>query len=158
MTTNSSILYIYRGLPSSGKSTAASLKVPTGRDISTDDFFHEDRDRSKPYTFVLERIFDGSAHGWAQDRVRSLLSDGTGLPVAIANTNTQRWEFQAYLDICEELGCEYEVIDLFDGGLSDEQLFARNAHGVPLERFAIMRARYEHDWTVGNPIPPHLRK
>ena len=155
--TVSSTLYIYRGLPSSGKSTAARLKVPTGRDISTDDFFHVDHDRSKPYVFNLDRIFDGSAHGWAQDRVRSLLADGTGLPVAIANTNTCRWEMEFYFNICKELGCEWEIIDLFDGGCSDQQLFDRNAHGVPLDKFAIMRERYEHDWKSGNPTPPWIR-
>ena len=152
-----SILYIYRGLPSSGKSTAARLKVPSGRDIATDDFFHENKDRSRPYTFNLDHIIDGSAHQWAQDQVRSLLSDGTGLPVAIANTNTCRWEMQFYLDICKELGCEFEVIDLFDSGLTDEELFARNAHGVPLDKFAQMRERYEHNWESGNPTPPWLR-
>ena len=38
-----------------------------------------------------------------------------------------------------------QVIDLFDGGLTDAQLAARNIHGVPEATIAKMRARYHHN-------------
>ena len=150
-------LFILRGLPASGKSTLALTLVPEGRDIATDDFFHTNFDRSTPYVFNPEFFRDGSAHGWAEGKVRELLSDGTGLPVCLANTNSCRWEFQAYLDICEELGCEFEVIDLYDSGLTDAELHARNTHGVPLPAWQRMRDRWEHDWQNADPRKPWLR-
>ncbi len=148
-------LIIFRGLPASGKSTQAQSLVPKGRDVAADDYFHTNFDRTTPYVFDGSKIPD--AHQWCQSKVRSLLSDDTGLPVAVANTNTMRWEMQPYIDICNALGCEYEVIDLYDAGLTNEQLHARNSHGVPLEAFERMRARYEKDWQSASPMPPWLR-
>jgi hypothetical protein len=37
------------------------------------------------------------------------------------------------------------VVDVFDGGLTDEDLAARNVHGVPLAGIRAMRARWETD-------------
>lgn len=158
MTTfSSSHLFIIRGIAGAGKSTLASTLAPSGRDISTDDFFHANQDRTQPYEFDLARIFDGSAHGWAEGRVKELLTDGTGLPVVIANTFTCRWEMEYYIQLCNELGIRFTVCDLYDGGCSDEQLAARNAHGVPLASIQAMRSRYEHDWKNGDPRPPWKR-
>ena len=150
-------LFIIRGISGAGKSTLASTLAPVGRDVSTDDFFHEDFDRSKPYVFNFECIKDGSAHGWAEAKVRELLTDGTGLPVVIANTFTCRWEMEYYIQLSNELGVSLTVCDLYDGGCSDEELFERNAHGVPLQSIKDMRERYEHDWKNGNPVKPWLR-
>lgn len=150
-------LFIIRGISGAGKSTLASTLAPEGRDISTDDFFHENFDRSKPYVFDLARIFDGSAHGWAEAKVKELLTDGTGLPVVIANTFTCRWEMEYYIQLCKELGIRFTVCDLYDGGCTDEELFERNAHGVPLASIQAMRARYEHDWKNGNPENPYKK-
>ena len=150
-------LFIIRGISGAGKSTLASTLAPEGRDVSTDDFFHKDFDRDQPYEFDLNAIIDGSAHGWAENRVKELLADGSGLPVVIANTFTQRWEMEFYLQLCKELGIRCTVCDLYDGGCTDEELFERNAHGVPLEGVQKMRARYEHEWRTANPIKPWLR-
>ena len=46
------------------------------------------------------------------------------------------------------------VIDLFDGGVTDEQLVARGEHGVPVAGIRQMRARYEHCWRTGDPRAP----
>jgi hypothetical protein len=56
-----------------------------------------------------------------------------------------------------EFGATPVVIDLYDGGLTDEALVARNVHFVPWQAIGAMRARYEHDWRNGNPIPPWER-
>jgi len=150
-------LIILRGLPSAGKSTLALTLVPEGRDIATDDFFHTNFDRSTPYVFDFEKIRSGAAHGWAEGKVRELLSDGTGLPVCLANTNSMRWEFEAYIQMCLELEVPFEVIDLYDGGLSDSELHARNTHDIPLEVWQRMRDRWEHDWENADIRKPWLR-
>jgi hypothetical protein len=71
--------------------------------------------------------------------------------VFVANTFTMRWEIEPYRLMAMAHGAAFEVIDIFDGGLSDEDLARRNAHGVPTAAIANMRARYEHDWMSGNP-------
>lgn len=144
-------LFIIRGLPSAGKSTLASSLVPAGRDLAADDYMHEGLDRSKPYIFEGSKV--RASHDWCESTTKVLMSDGTGLPVAVANTFTRRWEFEAYFGIAKQCGYNTIVIDLYDGGLDDAALEARNKHGVPLEAFERMRTRYEHDWRHADPRP-----
>ena len=65
---------------------------------------------------------------------------------------------EPYILLAKEFNAEFQVIDLFDGGCTDQELFERNVHDVPLETIVAMRARWEHDWEGGNPTPPWLRK
>jgi hypothetical protein len=65
---------------------------------------------------------------------------------------------EPYLLMASEAGASVFILDLFDGGLTDEQLFERNDHGVPLETIQAMRSRWEHDWKKGNPQPPWERE
>ena len=44
-----------------------------------------------------------------------------------------------------------------EGRISNQELAERNSHGVPAEAIATMRARYEHDWKVGDTRPPWAR-
>jgi len=126
-------LVLIRGLPGSGKSTLASL---FGAYFEADQFF-------------VATGFDpsklGEAHEWCQQNVREALCNGYG-NVAVSNTFTQRWEMQPYIEMAEEFGATLVVLSLFDGGLSDEELFARNIHGVPLKSIKAMRRRFQHDW------------
>ena len=62
-----------------------------------------------------------------------------------------------YLDMAEKEDVPVTVVSLFDNGFTDEELFERNTHGVPLEAIAAMRNRFEHDWLGGNPLPPWER-
>jgi hypothetical protein len=161
-------LFIIRGLPGSGKTSLGhklSLLV-----YAADDHFVDAEGR---YNFDPSRL--GAAHAQCQENVRKALEYGCE-KVAVTNTFTQRWEIQPYLNIVREVnedllfqavdnGEEDEfkpikitVIDLFDGGLHDEELAARNIHGVPAAGIAAMRSRYEFDWKNGNPVPPWERK
>ena len=137
-------LVLVRGLPGVGKSTAAGPDS-----IAADDFFVEDG------VYAFDPAGLPAAHAQCQTRCRKALEAGQN--AKIANTFTQRWEMQPYLDMAAELNAEIKVVDMFDGGLSDEQLSERNVHGVPQAAIAAMRARYEHDWEEGDPTPPWLR-
>jgi len=163
-TTQLVILTLVRGLPGSGKSTfasalsrAANLAGQKSVVYSTDDFFVDDKG---VYNFDGGKL--GPAHLWNQKRTARALRNGCD--VYVANTFTQAWEIAPYIDIESRLNeqgynVRIKILDLFDGdGCKDEQLAARNTHGVPLDRIQAMRQRYEHDWVAGDFRPPWERK
>lgn len=129
-------LYLVRGLPGSGKSTLAARLARFV--IEADDFFMQ----SGEYKFDQSKI--GEAQLQCRSRVQSLLNRGQD--VAVANTFSRAWELQDYVEMAAFALAKLYVIDLYDGGLTDEELVARNAHGVPIEVIQKMRARWEHDW------------
>lgn len=155
-------LIVVCGLPGCGKSTFA-------RHLASDETICTTDDYPGLYTHLDdgEVIFHGSekvgglpmivkAHLANQDKARDLMA-GLRKTVVIPNTNTQRWEFQPYLDLAAEFGYRVTVVSLFDGGLTDEELAGRNGHGVPLEAIAGMRSRFEHDWRNADSRPPWER-
>ncbi len=142
---------LLRGLSGAGKSEFARVFLP-GDAIAADDFFVGE---DGVYRFDHDLL--GDAHGACLESTRQRLEGFGNTCVVVNNTFTQRWEMEAYLQLAERLGVRVTVIDLFDGGCTDEELFERNTHGVPLEGIRAMRARYEHDWRVGNPVPPRER-
>ena len=91
-------LWLYRGLPGSGKSTKAKQTANQygGFDIAADDYFVGDDGQ---YRFDPRHLKD--AHQWCQDYTRQLLSAGN--LVCVANTFSQQWEIQPYLDMAKEL-------------------------------------------------------
>jgi predicted kinase len=125
---------ILRGLPGSGKSTVASQM--NGVVCSADEFMVDELGK---YDFDPDRL--GECHDKCFDKFLAVLAIGA-TPV-IANTNTMRWEMQRYIDHCLELGLRWSVLDLYDGGLTDELLVERCLHGVDEKGMKRMRARYE---------------
>ncbi len=140
-------LTLIRGLPGSGKSSLAELML--GATVSADDYFVVEGG----YNFDPARL--GLAHAACQ--VSTRLELAAGRPVVVANTFSQKWEIEPYLVIAKTFGARLYVADLYDGGLTDLELFERNVHGVPLEVITTMRERWEHDWKAGNPLPPWER-
>lgn len=120
-------LFLLRGLPGAGKSTLAdSLGIDY---VEADMFFMQDG----------EYKFDGAklkeAHEWCQDRVRKIME--LGMSVAVANTFTQEWEMEPYLEMAEEFG--YRVNSL----IVENRHGGKNTHGVPEEALTRMRNRFE---------------
>jgi predicted kinase len=145
-------MILVRGLPGSGKSTLArALARANGLHekavIEADDFFvgHDGVYR-----------FDASQLGKAHAECIYDATHSDNHVVIVANTFTQRWEMQPYIEHAKREGMLLQVVTV-DTDLTDEQLAARNVHGVPADTIAAMRARLEHDWQNGNPVAPWLR-
>lgn len=71
--------------------------------------------------------------------------------VFIDNTNTTWKEIKPYVELALANDYDVGIIDLFDAGLTDAELAARNAHGVPEASIKKMRDRYqdeEHIWSM----------
>lgn len=120
-------LFLLRGLPGAGKSTLAdSLGIDY---VEADMFFMQDG----------EYKFDGTkiklAHEWCQDRVRKIME--YGMSVAVANTFTQEWEMEPYLEMAEEFG--YRVNSL----IVENRHGNESVHGVPAQAMDIMEKRFE---------------
>ena len=136
------ILTIIRGLPGSGKTTAAKdiLKMRGQVDplamYAADDFFYKD----KNYKFDPEKLSE--AHKWCQSRTVEAMKQDTG-NIVVHKTFTVHKEMRFYLDKAIEHNYCIEVFNLYDAGLTDEELFERNVHSVPLETIKRMRRRYE---------------
>lgn len=129
-------LHIMRGLPGSGKSTLAKK---LGRVIySADAAFVDEWGR---YTFNPYRLLE--AHQGVQAALtRALCSKYQGVLV-LDNTNTQVIHFSWAIELAQKEGWEVVIHDLFDGGLTDEELAARTTHNVPLITIQRYRAIYE---------------
>jgi predicted kinase len=151
-------LIIMSGLPGSGKSTLARTLAGAEAVCSTDDYptlytpSGEFTGMEKDPDFGVKV---GRAHNWNQKRAYKLMEEQEPV-VVIDNTNVARWEFEPYIIAAEKFGYTVERRSIFDAGLSDVELAARNTHGVPLTGIARMRANYEHDLD-GDPRPPWLR-
>jgi len=151
-------LFLIRGLPGSGKSTVASAiscGYPGSVTISADDFFMQLSDSGS-----LEYRFDpkllSEAHNQSQSRTGFALENGW--TAIVANTFTQRWEMDWYINIANYTGARLIIVDCFDGGMSNDILAKKNVHGVPISAIQSMRDRWEHDWRSGDPRQPWLRK
>ena len=158
-------LIIVSGLPSAGKSTLARTLAPSHAICTTDDYppLYTRIEGETPIFHGMEKDANGKplivvAHEWNQMCAHELMSNGEPV-VVIPNTNTQRWEFQPYLEHASKYGYEIERIDLFDAGLSDEDLAARNVNGVTTDVISRMRQNYVKGeaWRNDNPLPPWER-
>jgi predicted kinase len=122
-------LILLRGLPGSGKSTLAKSKyVPLGYIHLEADMYFE---RSGSYVFDPKLL--GKAHGWCQYETKKNLQAGNN--VVVTNTFTTMREINDYIKIANDVGVELKVIHA--------QGNFKNVHGVPDDKLAAMKARWQ---------------
>lgn len=129
-------LIIMRGIVGAGKSTKAKeLANGYGVICSADNFFLKNGE------YVFNPRFLKNAHDACKDKAAHYMKAKTDL-VIIDNTNTQKWEYQPYLDMAKEFGYEVEIVMV--GNLTDIDLYSsRNVHGVSKEVIERMARRFE---------------
>lgn len=129
-------LIIMQGPSGSGKSTKAQELVAETKSrggsyiICSSDNFFVDR-KTGEYNWDVNKL--RAAHSWCRTRAEMAMEYGWEL-VVIDNTNTRKWEYQAYLDMAEEFGYEVEICRVGQLDESNLKVYAeRNVHGVPLD-------------------------
>lgn len=120
-------LVLIRGLPGSGKTTIAKAMAGYSHYEADQYFSRVDGE----YRFDPAQLKD--AHQWCQDCVDDELADGQN--VVVANTFSQRWEMQPYMNMAKRMGIKVRVI-------TAKGRF-ESIHGVPAEKIEAMRQRWE---------------
>lgn len=127
------ILYIVRGLPSSGKSTFA--KTLGGIHIEADQYFV---DADGNYNFDGSKI--KLAHEYCKGQTEAWMkTDGTQVNVdkiVVSNTFTQEWEFQPYLELAEKYGYKTFCV------IIENRHGNTNEHNVPEDKIEQMKNRF----------------
>jgi len=145
---------ITKGLSGSGKSSFAQAiaaeHAQSGCSIAiheTDKFFMN----NGVYTFDGSKSRDFHAQNLL-DFTNSIMN---GIHLVIcSNTNSQLWEFAGYLDVAIKYGYATVVYDLFDAGLTEQELCNRNKHDFPLDKYKIVKEHYERG--MSNLDPRHF--
>lgn len=132
-------LWLIRGLPGSGKSTAARWIADghnNGYHFETDRYFINEE--TGEYEFDPSKLKE--AHEWCQNQVEEEMKyygDDFRVCIVVSNTFTQEWEMEPYYKLAEKYG--YNVISL----IAENRHGGENQHGVPAESIERMRARFE---------------
>ncbi|HIJ51003.1 MAG TPA: AAA family ATPase [Nitrospinae bacterium] len=130
---------LLRGVPGSGKSTVGKALSRLWEDRGfmvagpweADSFMTNEKGN---YEFDPKKL--GYCHDRCIDTCRAAMAFGMAVVIQ-SNTNTQKWEYEKYLDAAKEFGYAVQTITV-DGEFE-------NAHGVPAEKVQQMRDRFEHE-------------
>lgn len=131
-------IYILRGLSGAGKSTKAKSLVGTNGIIhSTDDVIASKYDYGEFFKNILPKTPNllGTMHRENLENFKSSIQSGFDT-IIVDNTNIDISDAKPYVIAAIMSGIRQEDIQFVDigtNGLSAEELFQRNLHGVPLD-------------------------
>ncbi len=135
-------LILIRGLSGSGKSTLArTICGDLGSRImlSADDYFTNE---DGSYNFDPNSL--KQAHEWCKKQAAIAIEDEYDV-VVIHNTFTRKWEIDPYRELGEQKGYQVQILNLYDGGLSDRELSDRGVHNIPPYVIQKQRKRWDKD-------------
>jgi hypothetical protein len=125
-------LYLFRGLPGSGKSSVAHALCDVV--LSADDYFYHPSASGWRYDFRPDYIRD--AHQQCLRNTESAIRLGIER-IGVANTFTREWELAPYYALAERYGCRIHSL------IVENRHDGRNIHGVPDEVMGAMATRFE---------------
>ena len=155
---NKQVVVILRGIPGSGKSFLGKQiqqqlleEYNVFASICSADLFFETR-----HGYAFDPKLLASAHQncrkqFLRELQASKASSGSGTSprpsvVLVDNTNTQKWEYEAYEADALANGFELHILEVkCPDLLTATRVAKRNSHGVPLDRVLAMFARWEDD-------------
>jgi len=126
---------IMRGIPGSGKSTWVRDNAANAVVCSADHWFVNS---AGEYVFNPAEL--KQAHQSCKDKFLAALDDNCPL-IVVDNTNTQKWEFEYYVQLAEQYGCAVDIVKV--PHIEASVAAARNSHGVPLAAIQRMLDRWE---------------
>ncbi len=136
-------VYIYRGLPGSGKSTQLNSNHPKSRKycraFSADYFWIGPQGE---YNFDPKKI--GEAHAWCFHKYMNKLREMEGFEypktsaIVVDNTSISAWEIAPYVLAASAYGFEHEIITVWADPV---MCIKRNVHNVPAHVIMAMYQR-----------------
>ena len=125
------VLFLMRGLPGSGKTTAATILAGEEYPVYEADMYFYKKDGT--YEFDAKNL--GLAHKWCIDRTEQSMKDETE-KIFVSNTFTTDWEMSAYFKLAEKYG--YTVFTF----VVENRHGKKSIHNVPEESFKKMKDRF----------------
>lgn len=123
------VLFLFRGIPGSGKSTACKLLV--GEPIEADQYHINS---NGDYVWLPGNV--AAAHKWCQNQVELRMKDGNPR-IGVANTFTTQRELEPYLELAKQYG--YSVVSM----VVENRHGGENIHDVPHDTLEAMRRRFQ---------------
>ena len=141
-------LIVMRGVSGGGKSTEAAKRVGEGIIHSTDTLIENAGNYNEFFAKMIEsKDFSPLQRMHSQNFKNALASMKEGIsPIVIDNTNLKANEPKDIIEAALRHGYDennIEFVDVGTGGLTAEELAARNSHGVPLDKIKMMIETYE---------------
>lgn len=121
------VLVILRGIPGSGKTTFAKTCL-SGFVYYDADMFND------PFNYLNIAW----SHWKCLDNVKNSLIEG--YDIVVANTFTQEWEYQKYIDLAKELDVVYHVLHV------ENHHGNKSIHDVPNSTIEKMKHRFKFNY------------
>lgn len=100
----SRVLFLARGIPSSGKSTTVKKLVPDNLIFSADKYFERDG------SYKFDRTQLGTAHNTCYKGAEAAMQRDESR-IAVDNTNTTVRECKTYIDLAKKYGYEIKIVE-----------------------------------------------